>query len=120
MIPKKIYFFWGNAIMSWMRYMTLKSFRQMNPSWEMILYISQHNVMNKVWKMDNYQDFFCFKGENYIGKIKDLKIDIRQFKENKDMTPSHASNFFKWKILSTDGGIYSDMDILYFKPMDLF
>lgn len=119
-MPKKIYFYWGNNTMSWMRYMTLYSFRICNPDWKMIMYVSSPKIKHKVWKMKNYQDFFCYNGNNYMPKIKELDVEICSFQHNTDMTPSHASNFLKWDILSRKGGIYSDMDILWFRPIDKF
>lgn len=35
-------------------------------------------------------------------------------------TPSHRSNFFKWYTLATEGGVYSDMDIVFTSPMGDF
>lgn len=129
MIPKKIYFFWGNEKMSWMRYMTLKSFRIFHPDWEITLYLAQINNTTKPWTDSlNYQDYFNFIGEDYFYMIKDLSIDIKiwnmsdngiiEINNYDQMGASHMSNFFKWSKLATDGGIYSDMDIIYFKPID--
>ena len=120
MVSKHIYFFWGNSVMSWMRYMTLYSFCKFNPEWDITLYLSKHDVNNKTWRMKNIQDFFSYKGENYIDKIHDLGITVEVTEEYRDMTPSHASNFFKWDILANSGGIYADMDILWVKPFDDF
>jgi mannosyltransferase OCH1-like enzyme len=127
-IPKRIFFFWGNEKMSWMRYMTLFSFRKLNPDWEIKLYITSTNVMNKTWNNNNVQDFHTYNGINYFEKIKELNIEIVDWKlnENKIMPvnleagPSHLSNFFKWSKLYEDGGIYADLDILWFKPIDSF
>lgn len=119
-IPKRIFFYWGNNKMSWMRYMTLKSFRRLNPDWEMILYTSSSKINYKIWKTKNYQDFFCYEGVDYRLKLGDLNISIVPFECNDNLTPSHTSNFLKWQELATKGGIYSDMDILYFKPIDEF
>ena len=130
MIPKKIYFYWGNEQMSWMRYMTLKSFRMFNPSWDMTLYTSHCPKDIKTWVTPENQDFFCFKGENYMGLINDLNVNIVPWEianngitavaSTPNISASHRSNFFKWAKLATDGGIYSDLDIIYFKPLDEF
>jgi hypothetical protein len=109
--------------------MTLYSFRKFNPDWEMILYYTDNLDMDKkTWKSHNVQDFHNYNGDNYIDKIKDLNIKIEKWdlKYNniisKDikMGPSHKSNFLKWSKLHEIGGIYSDLDILYFKPIDSF
>ncbi len=129
-IPKQIFFFWGNEKMSWMRFMTLKSFRMMNPDWKMILYVSPSAVTNKQWKDEIHQDFFIYNGINYSEQIDELNIEIRKWdisdntiipnKNIENISPSHKSNFFKWCTLYEEGGIYSDLDIIYFKPIDDF
>lgn len=129
-IPKQIFFFWGNEKMSWMRYMTLKSFRMFNPTWKMILYFSVSDVKNKQWTSIVQQDFFTFNGVDYTEELKTLNIEFRywdisnnkiiKYKTLKDVAPSHMSNFFKWYTLYSEGGIYSDMDIIYYKSIDPF
>jgi len=129
-IPKKIHFYWGNETMSWMRYMTLKSFRMLNPDWEVILYQSLCGGTGKTWGTDNFQDFFCFEGRDYFESIKELDIIVKTWdlsdnkinilENNAEMGASHKSNFFKWSLMATDGGFYSDLDILYFRPIDDF
>lgn len=128
MIPKKIFFFWGDTNISWLRYMTLKSFKALNPSWKITLYLSSSSEFTKTWEEKNEQDFFSYTGEDYFSKIKQLgiKIDswdfdkreLRRFPHLKKITPSQKSNFFKWYKLATEGGIYADMDILFIKPLN--
>ena len=126
MIPKRIFFYWENNKMSWMRYMTLYSFRKFNPDWEMDLYYENNNIISdNQWDTNNSQDFSSYVGEDYFDKIKDLNINIKKIDFDKDnlsvfknVTPSGKSDIFKWYELSKNGGVYSDMDILYIRPMD--
>ena len=129
MIPKRVAFFWGNETMSWMRWMTLLSFRKLNPDWQIDLYLCKPNgIKTKTWKDAPIQDFFNFDGEDYFKKAKALDINLKKWRlidqkgkswEDK-MGPSHKSNFFKWQELGVYGGIYSDLDILWVKPMDAY
>lgn len=129
MTPKRIFFFWGNEKMSWLRYLTLYSFRKTNPDWEMVLFIAnQHNIKKKTWVDNNEQDFHTFIGIDYMPQLPELGIEICDWElispDNKSwdkkVCPSQKSNFFKWSELANEGGIYSDMDILYLCPMDSF
>jgi len=118
-VPKKIFFYWGNPVMSWLRYMTLHSFRKLNPDWEMELHVSHIDVKDKYWKDVHEQDFHAYKGKNYLPEVEKLGVTIKEcpvFVEGAG--PSHNSNFFKWNELATSGGIYSDMDILFVKSID--
>ena len=126
-IPRKMHFFWANESMSWMRYMTLLSFRKLNPDWEIELHLCRPNeIKHKPWADEPIQDFFNFSGTDYIKEARKLDITVKQWDlEGCDganwrdiVCPSQKSNFFKWQKLATDGGFYSDLDILYLRPMD--
>ncbi len=121
-MPKRIFFYWGNETMSWLRYMTLKSCRYYNPDWEIILYHCPCRVKKETWEEYNKQDFANFSGEDYFSKVSDLGIQIKHWdipiQKLKGIAASHKSNFFKWYMLATEGGIYADMDILFIKSLD--
>ncbi|MHA1690356.1 MAG: hypothetical protein ACTSU7_01835 [Candidatus Heimdallarchaeaceae archaeon] len=115
--------------MSWMRYMTLYSFRKLNPQWKIILHIcNSSNIKHKTWNDSPTQDFFNYSGDNYFDKIKKLDVEIEEWNFEHEIGgdlcnkigPSHMSNFFKWKLLSEKSGFYSDMDILYIKPIEVY
>lgn len=131
-VPKKVMFYWANEKMSWLRYMTLYSFRKFNPDWKVELYLTpQNDIRKKVWKDNNLQDFFTYGGEDYSDRIKGLDVEIREWElyhpdepDNDEWarttSASHKSNFFKWSKLAYEGGIYCDLDILFVRPMDSF
>ena len=109
--------------MSWLRYMTLYSFVKYNPDWEVVLYTSDSgDAQSYSWSTINQQDFVEYKGDNYIHKINDLGITLKEYnvKDNKgvDICPSQKSNFFKWNLLATTGGFYADMDILFLRSIN--
>ena len=119
---KTILFFWGNTKMSWLRYMTLYSFRKYNPDWLINLYVSDQKIHTKTWKTYEEQDFFMYAGNDYMDNIKDLNINTIEYtikdKKGNEISPSQKSNFFKWQLLATNGGFYSDMDILFFRSIN--
>jgi hypothetical protein len=109
--------------------MTLKSFRVLNPDWDMYLFLGKGSkVQRKTWKDKPCQDFHSYKGPNYFDHIKDLDINVINWcaplvgKKNWNnlLSPSHKSNLFKWEKLSNMGGVYSDLDILFTSPIDKF
>lgn len=118
-VPKKVFFYWGNDTMSWLRYMTLYSFRKFNPDWEIELHVSDIEIKNKYWRGPENQDFHCYSGKNWLSEVEKLGVEIKECPVFVDGAgPSHNSNFFKWNELATNGGIYSDMDILFIKPVE--
>ena len=104
--------------------MTLYSFRKMNPGWEMVLCLS---TSDKEWELEegHQRDFLSYNGPNYFDRIVELNVIIEDAKfpdviENKikAVTPIHYSDLYRYYKLYNNGGFYSDMDVLYFRPMD--
>lgn len=118
MIPKRMSFFWASETMSWLRYMTLKSFRHFHPDWEMVLYRAPA-VWKKTWDSYETQDCDVYHGPDYTAWIDSLDIEFIDWKPPIDeLAAAHASDICEWEILSTVGGFYADMDILWVKPLD--
>jgi GT2 family glycosyltransferase len=117
-IPKRMFFYWGNSTMSWMRYMTLYSFKKYNPDWEVFLYIGS-DIQQKVWRENIQQDSFCYKGPNYMHKVAELGIHIMSAGSH-DLPPEHSSDIFSWEMLYKHGGFYSDMDVLFIRDCNGF
>lgn len=125
MIPKRMYFFWSGSTLSWMRYMTLYSFRKFNPDWEMVLCLSKNTASEKSWTTPETQDFIDYNGNNYFEKISELSIQIESVEFPADfkvsmVSPVHESDLYRYYKLYNNGGFYSDTDILYFRPIDNF
>lgn len=126
LIPKRIFFYWQNDSLSWMRYMTLYSFRKLNPDWQIdLFYFDDAFVHKKQWKTLENQDYFTYKGPDYFDKIYELNINIKRWEMDEwqlelfsKLNPVAKSDVFRWYELYKNGGIYSDMDILFIKPID--
>lgn len=121
-IPKVAHFYWGSKKMSFMRYMTLYSFKKMNPDWSVKLYIPKEVTIEKTWSDDFHQvDTVDYKSEyDYFEKVKELPIKIVSvdFPENiKKLGEAQKSDYLRWRLLYQEGGLWSDMDIIYIRPM---
>lgn len=108
--------------MSWLRYMTLWSFRQLNPDWSIRLFTCKQQRKDKYWSDITEQDFFKYDGPDYTNRLKNipnLEIIPWEIEEERlrHIGPSHKSNFFKWNLLSEEGGVYADMDIVFIRPI---
>lgn len=121
MINKTMTFFWSGEKLSWLRYMTLYSFRKLNPDWVMELHLSKpiHNL-DKKWSTREVQDNFSSISKDSIDKIYDLDINIIEHIPQRHIHPAHNSDLFQWKWLGENSGFYSDMDILFIRSMDDF
>lgn len=124
-MKKDIYFYWGNETMSYMRYMTLYSFRIFNPDWKIYL-IQNSTPTNRVMHTVEKQDKTEYSGPDYSNYLENLNIDIMDFKPSmidlddsivNNMSDVHIKDILNWKLLSEFGGVVADMDILFTKPI---
>jgi len=119
-IPKIANFYWGGDKMSFLRYLTLFSFVKYNPEWEVRLYVprkpsnSTGNDGIHSWK-DQVDD------KDYLKllpkEVKIIKADFANSFIGDDAPEAHRSDLLGWQILSTTGGLWCDMDILFCKPV---
>jgi glycosyltransferase involved in cell wall biosynthesis len=120
-IPKVAHFFWDGEKLSYLRYLTLVSFRRLNPDWKIVLYTSIVPHKKFYWKSgeQNYGNNYV----NYLNRVNDLDIAIEEVNFDRigfsnSASSVHKSDYLRLKLLSEVGGLWSDMDILYIKPMD--
>jgi glycosyltransferase involved in cell wall biosynthesis len=121
-IPKVAHFYWGAEKMSYMRYMTINSFKKMNPDWSVKLYIPKQLNSEKTWKDSFHQsdtEDYLSEGD-YFEKLKEMAIKIIKvdFPEHiKRLGEAQKSDYLRWRVLYKEGGLWSDMDIIYHSPI---
>lgn len=105
--------------MSWLRYLTLKSFRVLNPDWGMRLYRCK-TTNSATWGSREVQDTSTYKGTDYLSRVSELGVLIIDWESpiQELLPPAHTCDICQWDILRSTGGFYSDMDILYVKPIN--
>jgi hypothetical protein len=95
----------------------------MNPDWKINLHFHQAPSLSKTWLNEEKQDCFNFTGKNYFDRLEGLSINIVQPKlpdiSIEHLHPPALSDLVSWNILANHGGFYSDMDILYVRPMSV-
>ena len=117
MIPRRMSFFWTGR-MSWMRYLTIWSFCQHNPNWEVNLYHMPGDVHAKTWDSQHDSDI-GYDGYDYFQNVYALDVNvIEHVPSRENMPPAAASDIFRWELLAKDAGFYADMDILWLRPLD--
>lgn len=120
-IPQVAHFYWGNDTLSFLRYMTIYSFRILNPDWKIKLHYPRIKYCGgKTWPSEVC---YCnFIGENYLDYLLNMdieknEVDFHELGFGYDIPENFKCDFLKWRTLSTEGGLFSDIDIIYFKPM---
>ncbi len=123
-VPKICHIYWGGGKLIYLRYLTVKSFMKHNPDWEIILWYPVKSYKGRSWGINqNYQyvnDNLC---KDYLPELMELpilKIPV-DFKAQgfRDTTAEiHKNDYIRNVALATYGGLWSDLDIIYFKSMN--
>lgn len=119
-VQKIFHIYWGGDVLPYIRYMTVRSFMQHNPDWKVMLWMPTHPFKGRTWdtKELNYE-VSC---TDYTDKLKELpitvtEVDFTSFGFPPDMAENFKSDFMHYFLLHEYGGVCSDMDIVYFKPI---
>jgi len=121
-IPKIAHFYWGEEILPYARYLTIHTFAKQNPDWKINYYYPKSRYPKQSWESFELK-YDITKLTDYTTNLKSLNVELIEVDFSLYLLPNDISEVFKsdllrWKLLSTVGGLWSDMDIIYFRPMN--
>lgn len=126
-IPRILHLYWGrNKPLSYMRAMTAISFARLNPDWDIRLWYPTVPCYDMPWKSGEHEcqsqnisehptDWFDYLVDEHLVGLAGFTPDAFGFAP--DLPEVHRSDLLRWHILATEGGIWSDFDIFYQKPL---
>jgi hypothetical protein len=118
-VPKIFHVYWGGGVLPYLRYLTVKSFQKLNSDWKIILWIPKIHTKENTWNSHELE--YPVNCKDYYSEL--LKLDNVHEVDFEDMgfkntaSEAHKSDFLRMYLLYTVGGIWSDTDIIYFKPI---
>lgn len=116
MIPKIIHFYWAGGRLSYLQYLSIVSFRKHNPLWKVWLWTPKTpSNIKPTWESEEHKDEY--KGKDYLAITKKL-CEVMEVDIEDNLHEVQRSDYIRWKILYDNGGVWSDIDILYLKPID--
>lgn len=111
--------YWDMSPFSYMNYLTIKSFLYYHPDWRVNIYVPAHKSTTISCAKNEYT------GPDYWNKLTDsgyrlqiIPIDFEKIGFYNDAPEVIKSDYLRYHILGTDGGIWSDFDILYINSLD--
>ena len=118
---KVVYFYWSGNKMSFFNYLSVYSFKKMNPDWVIHLYTSNNDVVKPTWSSGEQNNIY--DGEDYFIKCSELcdkviEFDYSTIGLDNNMHPVHKADILRQYLLYEHGGLWSDMDILWIKSID--
>jgi len=117
-IPKIAHFYWHGGFLSWLRYLTLKTFQIQNPDWELRFYFPKREHTGEADWEAHSKERTGVTGRNYLQEIKNIpNTKCIEFDFNDDTPDVFRSDLLRLKLLGEDGGLWLDMDVISFRPM---
>jgi len=119
-VPKILHVFWSNNILSFLRFQTINTFSKYNPDWQIRYYYPKVKYTGeRLWNRDFPGQLI---GRDYTTMVSALpntqmiEVDFDSWGIG-NIPEVYRSDLLRLKMLEAEGGIYVDMDILFFKPM---
>ena len=117
-IPKVMRFFWQGNKMSWLRALSVWSFRYHNPDWRVELHLLNLPQANRPWKTGELDDR-NYDGVDYSHIATTAANVVLLDSLNHDKAPAHNCDLYQWWLLGENPGWYCDMDVLWIKPFTI-
>jgi len=120
-ISRTLHIYWGGGTLPYLRYLTVKSFMDLNPQWKVILWIPSTYTKNNTWNtIEQKYNVIC---QDFTRELMDLPltvsiVDFEDFGFSNDMPEVHKADYLRSYLLWAYGGLWVDMDVLFFKPMN--
>jgi hypothetical protein len=122
-VPKMVHFYWGGGKLIYLRYLTIKSFMKHNPEWDVVFWYPKDNYKGKSWGINtNYQYLNERLCKDYLDEvmalpIKKVEVDFAGLGARYNLAEVHKNDYIRVSVLNLYGGAWSDLDIIYFKPL---
>lgn len=118
-LPKILHLYWGrNQPLSYLRYLTVISFLKYNPTWTVKVWTASAKPSKESpWKTGEQPGEYI--GHDYLEDLYLYRHEINMESVGipNDIPEVHKSDLLRWYLLGTQGGIWSDFDILYIAPL---
>lgn len=120
-IPKIAHFYFGGKTLPYLRYLSIASFAKHNPDWSIFFYYPNLLSEDKTWETEEHKTPIYVT--DYFYQLSSLPIKIIQINFSKlnidnNISEIHKSDFLRLYLLNKYGGLWSDTDIIYNKPMN--
>jgi hypothetical protein len=117
-IPKIAHLYWdGKAKMSELQTFTLTTFHKLNPEWKIVVYVPTRNYSGSDTYIPDYTGVDQFNMVRKMGFVKIEEVDLAKYGIRSDIHDILRSDIFRYKKLRECGGIWTDFDVIWLKPL---
>jgi hypothetical protein len=115
-IPQTAHFYWGGGPLSYLRFLSVRSFKKQNPTWQVLVHQPVTNSQPPdTWTNSIKQDF---RDQINTLDVTVVEHDFDSYGFTNQAHEVHKSDFLRWRLLAEQGGLWSDIDIFYTNPID--
>jgi hypothetical protein len=122
--PRLLLTYWDQSPMSYLNLMTFISFHKHNPYWRILCFVPHETTKSNTLSTSEQKKKYT--GKDYFDELKQLdyvcikEIDTEEFGLDIDIPEVIKSDYIRYYLLNKYGGVWSDLNILYIKPIDKF
>jgi hypothetical protein len=120
-VPKILHVYWGGGALPYMRYLTVKSFMDLNPDWEVYVWTPKEHNNKVTWKSgENDYISYC---RDYLPYLLQLPVihsvlDFNDYGFTRQSAEVHKADYTRIAVMKYYGGVWADMDIIFFRPIE--
>ena len=119
-IPKELHLYWDGSNMSQLQTFTVTTFHKLNPDWKINVYVSKQKYKGNAKYIPDYV------GKDYFYLIREMDyvniqiVDLNDYNIDVSLHGILRSDILRYHVLYNVGGVWSDFDIIWLKPMEHF
>jgi len=119
-IPKILHMYWDRGPMSQLQTFTVSTFHKHNPDWTINVYIPKQSYTGPSRYIPNYvgKDYFYLVEQHSYVNI--VEVDLNDYGINTVLHNILRSDILRYHLLYNVGGVWSDFDVIWLKPMEHF
>jgi len=120
-VPKIMHTYWGGKVLPYIRYKTIESFLHYNPDWEVRVWTSSQPVHNMSWTSREHK--YPTRCKDFTSQLWGLPVhkcvlDFEAMSFSEGISEVYKADLTRIYVLKEIGGGWSDMDVIYFAPMN--
>jgi len=119
-IPKILHMYWDRSPMSQLQTFTVSTFHKHNPDWTINVYIPKQPYTGASSFIPNYtgKDYFhLVEQSDYVNIV---NVDLKDYGIDPALHNILRSDILRYHLLYNHGGVWSDFDVIWIKPIDHF
>lgn len=119
-IPKILHLYWDRSPMSLLQTLTVYTFHKYNPDWVINVYIPKQPYIGSASFIPNYSGKDYFHLVEQADYINIVEVDLNDYGIDPALHNILRSDILRYHLLYNHGGVWSDFDVIWLKPMTHF